>query len=202
MAKRFHELSQRAQIVVFGLLCAFTVAGSWQVLIGPERADLESQRARLTTVRADVAQAQIIASRLPAFEREVQELEALLFETTSVIPDEKDPQDVLRSLHSLASESALDLASWAPKETVTRAQYDEWPIQLGFEGAFHDLGDFFDRVAAMPRLITVTDLNIKAVPTPGGPSNITASCVATTFVFKKDAGPAADDSEDANGGTP
>jgi type IV pilus assembly protein PilO len=192
MAKSFHQLTPRAQLVVLVLLSAMTVAGAWQVLIGPERVELESRRARLVAVEAEVAQAQATAARLVAYQREVGELEAALAETTAVIPDEKDPQDVLRHLHQLASESALSLSSWKPRDIVNRAQYSEWPIQLGFEGRYHDLGVFFDRVAAMSRLISVSDLSIKAIATPGQPGTITASCVATTFVFRKaePAGPA------------
>jgi type IV pilus assembly protein PilO len=204
MAKSFHQLSPRSQAVVLGLLCVMTVAGSWQVLIGPERVELESRRARLSAVEAEVSQAQATAARLAAYQREVAELEVALDETTAVIPDEKDPQDVLRHLHQLASESALNLATWKPGDVVSRAQYSEWPIALGFEGRYHDLGVFFDRVAAMSRLISVSNLNIKAVMTPGGEGTITASCVATTFVFRKDA-PAGDPARPATtttGGRP
>jgi len=186
MAKSFHQLSPRAQAVVLGLLCLMTVAGAWQVLIGPERVELESRRARLAAVEAEVAQAQATAARLAAYEREVADLELALLETTAVIPDEKDPQDVLRHLYQLASESALNLSSWKPGEVVNRSQYSEWPITLGFEGRYHDLGIFFDRVAAMSRLMSVSNLSIKADATPGGAGTVTASCVATTFVFRKD----------------
>jgi type IV pilus assembly protein PilO len=186
MAKRLHELSQRSQAVVFVLLCGMTAAGGWQVVIGPSRAELESRRARLDTIQAELSQAQAVAARLPQFERELQELEAGLLETTAILPDEKDPQDVLRSLHRFASESSLDLASFEPQDIVTRAQYDEWPIELGFEGGFHDLGVFFDRIARESRLISISDLNVKAVTTPSGRRTVTASCVATTFVFKNE----------------
>jgi len=200
MAKRFHELPQRSQAIVFGLLCLLTMAGSWQVLIGPERVELESRRTRLVSLEGELAQARVTAARLTQFEREVAALESALDETTAVIPDEKDPQDVLRHLHQLASESALSLASWKPQDIVTRAQYSEWPITLGFEGGFHDLGVFFDRVASMSRLISVSDLTIKAAATPNAPGTVSASCVATTFVFKTD--PAAGEAGGATGGRP
>jgi type IV pilus assembly protein PilO len=190
MAKSFHQLSPRAQTAVFALLCVLTLAGAWQVLIGPERVELESRRARLAAVEAEVAQAQAVASRLALTTREVADLERALLETTAVLPDEKDPQDVLRHLHRLASESSVSLASWKPGEIVDRAQYSEWPIVLGFEGRFHDLGVFFDRVAAMPRLLSVSELSIRAATGPGASGTISATCVATTFVFRKDTGAA------------
>jgi len=190
MAKSFHELSPRAQLIIFGLLCAVTIAGAWQVLIGPARADLETQRARMTKVEAEVARVQAITNKLPQYQREVKALEVALKETMAVIPDERDPQDVLRNLHELASESTLEIATFTPKAVVAKTQYSEWPLQLGIEGTYHDLGRFFARVAAMARLMSVSDMTIKVMARPNGRGTIAVSCLATTFVFKKDLDPA------------
>ena len=189
MAKSFHQLSPRAQVIVFVLLCVLTVVGAWQVLLGPEQAELDGRRTQLATLKSEVARVQAIAGKLPVVEREVRTLEIALRETTAVIPDEKDPQDVLRHLHEMASESALDIASFTPKPIVTKTQYSEWPIQLGFEGNYHDLARFFDRVATMSRLMSVSELSVKTKLRPSGRGTVSATCVATTFVFKKDGAP-------------
>jgi type IV pilus assembly protein PilO len=185
MAKGFHELSPRAQTIVFVLLSALTVGAAWQVLLGPQQTEIGELRVQLGTLEEELVRAQGVAARLPAAQREVKALEASLRETEAVIPDEKDPQDVLRSLHSLASESLLDIATFKPKAVVTKTQYTEWPIELGLEGGYHDLGRFFDRIASMPRLMSVSDLQIKTKTKPNGRGSVAVSCVATTFVFQK-----------------
>ena len=189
MAKSFHELSSRAQQIVFFLLAGLTMVAAWQLLIGPAQAELSSQRAKLASIQGDVARAQATAGKLPQLQHEVAEAEAALQQTTAVLPDEKDPQDVLRNLHDLASESALDIETFTPKTIVTRAQYAEWPITLGLQGTYHNLGRFFDRIASMTRLMSVSELQIKSMPKAGPAGTITATCLATTFVFKKDMGP-------------
>lgn len=189
MAKSFHELSPRAQLIIFGLLCALTVAGAWQVLIGPAREELETQRARMTKVESEVARVQAITNKLPQYQREVRALEVALRETMAVIPDDRDPQDVLRNLHELASESTLDLATFTPKPVVAKTQYSEWPLQLGIEGNYHDLGRFFARLAAMARLMSVSDMTIRVLSRPNAKGTIAVTCLATTFVFKKDTDP-------------
>lgn len=187
MAKSFNELSPRGQLIVFALLSVFTVGGAWQVLLGPMRVDLAARETQLATVQGQVASAQAIANRLPAAQQEVASLELALHETTAVIPDEKDPQDVLRHLHQLASQSLLEISKFTPKPVVAKAQYSEWPIELSFEGGYHDLGVFFDRIAGMSRLMSVSDLSIKTRQRPNARGSVTATCVATTFVFRKDA---------------
>lgn len=186
MAKSFHELSSKAQIAVFGFLCVLTVVGAWQVVLSPARTTIEERSAHLATLEADVTKAQATAARLVLVQREVRALEASLQETTSIIPEEKDPQDVLRALNDLASESLIGLAGFTNKPIVTKAQYSEWPVTLSLEGGYHDIGRFFDRIAATPRLISVSDLNIKTRQQPGGRGTVTATCTATTFVVRKD----------------
>lgn len=186
MAKSFHELSQRAQLIIFGLLCVVGIVGAWQVSIGPSSAELETRRAHLAKLEGEIVRVQAIADKLPALQREVRALEVALRETTAAIPEEKDPQDVLRNLYELASDSSLDLARFEPSAIVSKAQYSEWPIKVSFEGGFHDLGRFFDRLASMSRLISVTDLNIKTKQKPTGRGTVTATCLATTFVFRQE----------------
>jgi type IV pilus assembly protein PilO len=187
MAKSFHELSPRAQMIVFAVLCVLAFAGAWQVSIGPNSAELETRRQHLAKLEGEIVRVQAIADKLPEIQREVKALEVSLRETTAALPEEKDPQDVLRSLHALATEAELDIASFKPSPIVEQAQYSEWPIQLGFEGGFHDLGRFFDRLAAMSRLISITNLNIKVKSRPSGRGSVTATCLATTYVFRQQA---------------
>lgn len=200
MAKGFNELSFRTQMIIFGVLCVLALVGAWQVSIGPNAAELETRRAHLAQLEGEIVRVTAITDKLPELQKEVKTLEVALRQTTAAIPEEKDPQDVLRNLHDVAAESALDIASFKPNAIVDKAQFSEWPIQLTFEGAYHDLGRFFDRLASMARLISVTDLNIKTKVKPNGRGTVTATCLATTFVFRHEA--AAPPATSAPGGRP
>ena len=186
MARSLHELSPRSQLIVFAVLCVLAFGGAWQVLLGPAHAAIAEVEAKLAQLEAEVHSAQLVAMKLPAAQREVRDLEESLREIAAIIPDEKDPQDVLRNLHELASDTLLDIASFKPKPILAKAYYTEWPIELGLEGTYHDLGRFFDQIATMPRLISVGDLQIKTKTRPNGRGSIAVSCVATTYVFRKD----------------
>lgn len=198
--KSFHELSPRAQMVIFGLLSIMTVGAAWQILIGPARGELATRRARLSGIQQDVARASATAKRLPVLEKEVATLEASLVATTAVLPDEKDAQDVLRQLHEMASDSSLSLSSFTPKTIADKPQYSEWPIELGLDGNYHDLGRFFDRIAGMSLLVSVSNLHLKTRTATTGAGSITASCTATTYVFRHEAGQASAAPAPATGG--
>jgi len=191
VAKSFHQLSPKSQMVVFGMLSALTLGAGWQVLISPIREELATRTERFAEIQSQLTAAQGTAKRLQAFQKEVAQMERTLRMTTASLPDEKDPSDVLNVLHELAVDSAIDLSAFAPKDITTKPQYAEWPIELNLEGGYHQIGRFFDRIASMSRLMSVAELHLKTKTTPGGRGTVTASCIATTFVFKKDPAPAA-----------
>lgn len=186
MARSFHQYSPRAQAAICVALSIAAFFAAWQVLLQPELAEVDKRRTRLATLEADVAKAALVAARLPAIQREVAALEVVLDRTTAILPDEKDAQEVLRGLHQIASESNLAISSFTPKPASDHQQYVEWPIELGLEGGYHDLGVFFDRVATDSRLISISNLHLRTNTTgsrTGSRGLVAASCVATTFVF-------------------
>src|SRR5262245_52988779 len=105
MAKSFHEFSPKAQIATFAVLSLFTLGAGWQVIISPQRVSLASRHEALAKLETELTKAQGVAKRLPQARKEVAALEASLRETESVIPEEKDPQDVLRNLNEVAGDS-------------------------------------------------------------------------------------------------
>ena len=68
----------------------------------------------------------------------------------------------------------------------------EWPIAFEFDGTYHNLAIFFDRVAKFTRIVNISGLDIKGKDKAQPNSTITATCTATTFVLlDKPAKPAA-----------
>jgi Tfp pilus assembly protein PilO len=187
MAVSFHQYSPKAQAGICLAVAVMAFGAAWQVLIAPERADVALRRERLAVVEADVMRATQTAQRLPQVQKEIAMLEAALASTTAILPDEKDAQEVLRGLHQIASESNLSINSFTPKPAADKDQFTEWPIELGLEGGYHDLGVFFDRIAAESRLISVANLHLRTNTAPASARRglVSATCTATTFVFGK-----------------
>ena len=69
--------------------------------------------------------------------------------------------------------------------------YAEIPYRLQAEGTYHNLGLFFDRISKFPRIISVSEISIKAKAPAEPNATIIAECVATTFVLQEAAAGAA-----------
>jgi type IV pilus assembly protein PilO len=148
-------------------------------------ADVKLRQTRLTSLRSDIARGVATARRLPEFETQVTQLERRLENLNQVLPEEKDVADILRRIQGLATQSNLSIQRFTPQAPVQQALYAEIPYRLQAEGTYHNLGLFFDRVSKFPRIISISDITIRAKTPPEPNATITAECVATTFVLQE-----------------
>jgi type IV pilus assembly protein PilO len=170
-----------------GAFVALSVAGFgafFYLYVTPMQAGMAQRQRKLDALQVDIRKSQVIAQRLPQFRAEVADLENRLETLKNVLPEEKDMGDMLRRLQTLAVQSNLTIRSFKPTATpVTKQLHAEVPINLQLDGAYHNLGIFFDRVSKFPRIIHISDIDIKAKDKQEPDSTITADCVATTFVL-------------------
>jgi type IV pilus assembly protein PilO len=179
------KLPWQAQIGAFVLVCAGAVFGFWNFYVVDVQADINMRQSRLNTLKKDVKKGVETARRLPEFQAQVDQLEERLASLTAVLPEQKDVADILRRIQTLATQSSLSIQRFTPQPTVQQTLYAEVPFRLQAEGTYHNLGQFFDRISKFPRIINVSDIQIRANNDAASGTTITAECIATTFVLQE-----------------
>jgi type IV pilus assembly protein PilO len=183
MAISLSNLPWYGQIGAFVVVCGGAVYGYHNFYANEARAELETSRTRVATLRADIDRGVNTARQLPQFRAQVADLERKLEELKAILPDQKDAQDILNRVNNLAEQSNLAIRSFTPKASTKKQLHEEWPIEMQVEGTYHDLGHFFDRIARFPRIINVGDVHIRARDQQSAGATITARYTATTFVL-------------------
>jgi type IV pilus assembly protein PilO len=200
-----NKLPWYGQVLLFVVLSAGGVYAYKYFYADERETALVTKQTELDEVRARITKATAVARQLPAFQAEVKLLEGQLESLKAVLPEQRDVGEMLRRIQTLAVQSNLVVKNFRPQAVKNLQMHAEWPMTLEFDGTYHNLGLFFDRVSKVPRIINVGGIAIKskdpkAVLEEG--STITASCVATTFVLldkpaAKPGDPAAKKSETA-----
>jgi type IV pilus assembly protein PilO len=150
----------------------------------PTSEEITQKNGTRDTLARNVQALEITAAKLPEFTREVSVLEAKLETLKKILPPEKETPDLMRKVQALAAQSSLTIRKFNPAATAAKDFYQEWPINMEVEGAYHNLGLFFDRVRSLSRLVNIGSIKIGAKQSNPTPTNtINASCVATTFVY-------------------
>jgi type IV pilus assembly protein PilO len=139
-----------------------------------------------------VAQASAFASQLSRYKQEVVDLAARLRTLRRILPEQKETPIVLRSVQEMASTSNLKIRKFDPQPLVPRDFYTDWPITMEVEGSYNALGQFFEKVGRAARIINVQNISLKGIDGSTDPTcTVTATCTATTFVYREESAPAA-----------
>ena len=166
------------------LFLALLIGGVfWWQYLSPAMEEEKTKTARLESLQREIRALEVTANKLAEFQREVALLEAKLETLKRILPPEKETPDLMRKVQSLASQSSLLIKTFTPGQTVNKEFYQEWPINMSVEGNYHNLGIFFDRVGRLSRLVNIGNIKIQSRPDQTVSNTISASCVATTFVY-------------------
>jgi type IV pilus assembly protein PilO len=174
------------QILLFVVLSATGVYVFHYLYADGVQEELATKQQELDQVRARVSRGNAIAAQLPKFQADLIKLEQHLTGLKQVLPEQRDVGDMLRRIQTLAAGSSLNVRNFKPQPVSNKELHAEWPMQLEFDGNYHDLGVFFDKVAKVPRIINISGINIKAKDAKMAVetnTTVTAQVTATTFVL-------------------
>ncbi len=167
----------------------------------PGVAQLRAQAAKLETERrqlqAQIQSAEAMVANLDKIRKDREVLEAQLKDISKRLPTERESEQVLRSVESLAGKSGLTVGQVKRRPVRTQELYAEIPMEVGVGGGYYDLVKFADQLRQLDRLVTLSELQVQR-PTaiPGGrpdltPGTVKASLVTVVFQALPDATPAA-----------
>jgi type IV pilus assembly protein PilO len=178
-----NKLPWWGQLLVFTFVGAAIVGAYYYFYEQQARTDLGVRDAELAAIQGRIEKGMETARKLPEFRAQVGDLEARLESLKAILPEEKDVAELLRRLQTLAAQSNLTIRHFRPRAIATKELHAEWPIEIEVEGAYHNVGQFLDRVSKLPRIINVGSMEMTMVPQPRPNATVRVTCTAMTFVM-------------------
>jgi type IV pilus assembly protein PilO len=188
--KDFSKLQWYYQVLVVAGFCGLMLGLVWYQYLSPLQTSIQGKKIELDAVKAQVAKSQQQERTFAKFKAESAALQEQLDRLKSVLPQEKETDQILRSVQSSASSSSLRIIRVVSKATIDHDVYTEWPIEMEIVGTFHNLGKYLDKIRLLPRIVNISNMKIqgRATDGPGGtPATVGATYTATTFVYKEEA---------------
>jgi len=188
--KDFSKLQWYYQVLIVAGFCGLMLGLVWYQYLSPIQVSIEGKKAELDSVKAQVAKSQQEERTFAKFKAESAALQEQLDRLKSVLPQEKETDQILRQVQNSASTSALRIIRVVSKATIDHDVYTEWPIEMEIVGTFHNLGKYLDKIRLLPRIVNISNMKSQSRATdgPGGtPATVGATYTATTFVYKEEA---------------
>jgi type IV pilus assembly protein PilO len=173
----------RWQKVALGLVgLAIISAGGYFLLLSPLEVRVNTLRAQHASLFRELVEARGAAADVARFRRETAELERRLEIMKDRLPTEKEMPPLFRTLTDAAFQAGLLVSLFQPREGKVHDYYVQIPITVMAEGGYHQLGEFFERVATLPRVVTVEELKVTGLTKAKRPMR--ADLTLATFTYR------------------
>ena len=101
------------------------------------------------------------AVNFDAYKEQLDEIERSFGAMLRQLPGKTEVPSLLVDISQTGLGSGLEEELFQPGDELHRDFYAELPIKIRLTGSFHQIGDFVSGIAALPRIVTLHDIQIE-----------------------------------------
>ncbi len=150
-----------AGVALVGVL--ILAAGYWFIIRG-EWEDYQVVKAQEQDLKKTYTSKVALAVNLDAYKQQMEEMRQTFGSLLRQLPDTTEVPDLLIDITQAGLGRGLEFVLFKPEKEVPKEFYAELPISIRVRGSYHELANFVSDVAALPRIVTFSDIDIKSQP--------------------------------------
>jgi type IV pilus assembly protein PilO len=152
------------RVAAIGLVfVALAALGIYYFVVRTEFPLLETARNEELDLKQTFETKQRRAANFDAYRIQLAEIERSFGTMLRQLPGRTEIPSLLVDISQTALGAGLDENLFQRGVEVQKDFYAEQPIKIRYTGSYHELGGFVSGVAALPRIVTLHDINIKPV---------------------------------------
>ena len=163
-------------LVLTLLLIYFTV---WQDV----RPELQQKEAQEQSLRQEYQQKHAKAVNLAVYRQQLKDLQRSFGALLRQLPGRTEVPNLLVDISQTALGAGLQQKLFQPESEQAKDFYAELPIKMELTGSYHQFGAFVSGIAALPRIVTLHDIQITSAAGNGGYDDLTLTLTAKTYRY-------------------
>jgi len=100
------------------------------------------------------------AAKLELYKEQLAEMEASFGALLRQLPETTEVESLLVDVSQTGLAAGLEVKKFRPSNEEKKGFYAELPITLEVSGSFHQLATFISGLAALPRIVTISDMKL------------------------------------------
>jgi len=101
------------------------------------------------------------AAKLELYKEQLAEMEASFGALLRQLPETTEVESLLVDVSQTGLASGLEVKKFKPSAEEKKGFYAELPISLEVSGSYHQLATFISGIAALPRIVTISDMKLE-----------------------------------------
>jgi type IV pilus assembly protein PilO len=138
-----------------------TLVLSWVLVYKDKKPELERKQAEEQSLRACFREKHQKAINLAVYEQQLKDIERSFGALLRQLPGKTEVPSLLVDISQTGLAAGLEEKLFQPSPEEKKDFYAELPIRIRLSGSYHEFGEFVSGIAALPRIVTLHDIEIK-----------------------------------------
>ena len=169
------------------VLVICTALFSYMFVWTQDRPVLQKAEADELDLRSQFENKQQRAANLDAYKGQLAEMERTFGAMLRQLPGKTEVPNLLVDISQTGLAAGLQEKLFQPGGEQSKGFYAELPIRIRLVGSYHEFGTFVSGIAALPRIVTLHDIQITPASDKGY-DNLTMDVTAKTYRYIEDEG--------------
>jgi type IV pilus assembly protein PilO len=152
------------KMVTWAFVAVIMVALGWFLLLSSAHDELDTERAKEPTLKADYRNKLGQAVNLAELRKQKLQVEEYVTQLEKQLPGKAEMDALLSDINQAGLGRGLQFELFKPGQVLVKDYYAELPISIKVSGRYHDMGAFAGDIANLSRIVTLHNLNITSAP--------------------------------------
>ena len=160
-AQNYGSAPMPVKIFILAMLVAFILALAWFVLVSKKLDEIKATEAQQSVLLEQYREKESKARHLQTYEEQVEQMKIDFADLLAQLPTDTRVPELVDGINMVGSGSGVRFQDISVQGEVEQEFFIEQPIQIIGLGDYHQFGSFVSGIAALPRIITMHDFEIK-----------------------------------------
>jgi type IV pilus assembly protein PilO len=160
MIEKLKNMKWYFQLIMLVVIAGLVYASVWYFVTGPTREEVAQLTEQVNQLKAKNEAARIATQRINEFRALYASKAAEYEELKVLLPEQREITNVLQGLQDNAKESRMAVMRFSPGDDTQQEGVTAKPVDVEVDSNFTNLRAFFEKMAKLPRIVSITDFKI------------------------------------------
>jgi type IV pilus assembly protein PilO len=181
MIDKIKNLKWHLQLVILVSIAAFVYLGVWYFVTSDTRAKTAELNDQIAQLQTKNEAARIATQRINEFRTQYAAKTQEYDELKVLLPEQREITNVLQGMQDSAKDSRLIVMRFSPRDDTQVDAIMSKPVEVEVDSNFTNLRAFFDKIAKLPRIVSVTDFKLNQLDRQSPEKTLHAQFLLTAY---------------------
>ena len=181
MLEKIKNLQWHFQLLLLVGIASLVYASVWYFVTSPTRDQVRQKNEEVAALQAKNEAARVATQRINEV-RALYASKSVEYEELKVLlPEQREITNVLQGLQDNARDSKMIVMRFSPRDDTQQDVIMAKPVEIEVDSNFANLRDFFDKMAKLPRIVSISDFEINQLDKQTAAKTLHAQFLLTAY---------------------